>query len=195
MEATSVFSDSRFRHIYVCCFGSRMFRRKRPSKKTKTKAKTKEDVRVFQGYEDYLDKDDGAFQCDEGGRSHCCPKGYALGGAHISDNDFACRKLPALTQTTEYGQDTGNQRQGMIACKNGDYQVGAHGEDYIICRHNDDIRLGEEKVVQGPNNMNEGGKDMTGCPQGDDKVIWVMVGMHESDNKRLCQPVLGWKRP
>lgn len=159
------------------------------------KTKHKEDVQIFQGYTDYLDKDDHSFQCTEHDSSHCCPEPYALGGDHLGDNDFACRKLPTLAQTSEYGQDTSNQRQGMIACKDGDYQVGAHGEDYIICRHSNDIRLGEEKVVQGPNNMTEGDKSMTGCPQGDDKLIWIMVGMHESDNKRLCQQVLGWRRP
>jgi len=149
---------------------------------------------TFGGAKDVIDWNDNANQYDG---MHVCPSG-AIGALNLSKNDFACRALPTLAAPDKpYTVHAGeNEVNGMLTCHNGDYMVGAHGDDTIECQHNSDIKLGPITVDTNGSNYHYKNGDMHGCPQPSGGPVVVVVGIQDSKNQLNCAPVEGpWTVP
>ena len=140
----------------------------------------------FGGFTEYVDPDGG----NQRNGMHACPDGFGMGGDHLNDNRILCRRLPTLQHLDDPYVENSNQDHGMLACKDGYYAIGLHGENTLLCQKAADITLGARTVDTGSQNYN-----MHVCPQSSGGPEMVMVGMHESNNWRLCAPVQGWTVP
>ena len=146
-----------------------------------------DDVQVFAGYSEYVDPDSG----NQRDGMHTCIDGYGMAGDHLNDNRILCRRLPTLGKETGHYQESNNQEAGMLACQQGYFAVGLHGENTLNCSKYNGIKLGPHFTDTGTQ-----GNNMHVCPPtAGGGAITVMVGMHESNNWRLCAPIVGWKRP
>jgi cephalosporin-C deacetylase-like acetyl esterase len=116
---------------------------------------------------------------------HACPAGFAMGGAHISDNTFLCRPVDEPQQ--DCFVDYSTQRQQMHACPSGSYMRGYHdGRNELLCcfdRRAGSSHLGHEVLDRGTQDY--GMHVCTGHRAGS-----VMVGMHNGRNQFLCSPKL-----
>ncbi|NOK15836.1 hypothetical protein [Corallococcus carmarthensis] len=77
---------------------------------------------------------DAGTQCTVNGSTmHCCPVGYAMIGAHVTNNVFKCAQLSS-TSGARY-LDTGTSRNGMHACPYGSVMVGMNtSKNHLACQ-------------------------------------------------------------
>ncbi|RKH43161.1 hypothetical protein D7X12_13910 [Corallococcus sicarius] len=122
---------------------------------------------------------DAGSRCTVGGSTmHCCPTGYAMIGAHLSNDVFKCAQLSSTSGSRFL--DAGGRRNGMHACPYGSVMVGLHvSNDYLACQYPGTGVVSE--YVDG----DPGTKDsypMHVCGAGG----YAMSGIHVSNNLFNC---------
>ncbi|RKH63194.1 hypothetical protein D7V93_09100 [Corallococcus llansteffanensis] len=122
---------------------------------------------------------DAGTRCTVGGSTmHCCPTGYAMIGAHLSNDVFKCAQLSSTSGSRFL--DAGGRRNGMHACPYGSVMVGLHvSNDYLACQYPGTSVVSE--YVDG----DPGTKDsypMHVCGAGG----YAMSGIHVSNNLFNC---------
>lgn len=134
---------------------------------------------------EYVDYHDHAYQEDG---MHACPPGYAMGGAHVSDNDFLCRQISPPGFPID-NNDHGVQRNGMLSCPDGYYLRGYNdSQNRVLCSK----PKGMPSASFGSGEFIDGGSqqyNMHVCPNAPNDAAYrgILTGINNGANKFACR--------
>jgi hypothetical protein len=152
-----------------------------------------------QTYVDGGNGSDGHQETFNGISIHTCPVGYAMEGAHVSDNAFLCVEVVPTGQesnvTTLVDADTqapDDSSTTIHVCPNGMYMRGLHnGKNLLVCSAGANVGtinrfLDKDGATQG----SPQGYNMHVCPSRNN-YLTVMVGIQDSHNDFACASLSG----
>lgn len=142
------------------------------------------------GQEEVIDGPPGTQEVFNGTSVHVCPLGFAMLGAHVSDNRFTCVRVVPRGREHEVHTilDTGTQHDyccgNMHVCPGGMYMRGLHdGNNWLVCSDGADVVVEGSFVDQHGDHQANG---MHVCPTVDQGRITIMTGIHNGRNDFAC---------
>jgi len=141
------------------------------------------------GQEQKIDGPPGTQETFDGTSVHVCPVGYAMRGAHVSDNRFTCVRVVASEREREVHTilDRGTQhnfgRGDMHVCPGGMYMRGLHdGNNWLVCSDRAGVVVEGSFVDQHGDHQENG---MHVCPVEQGRIT-IMTGIHNGRNDFAC---------
>jgi hypothetical protein len=104
-----------------------------------------------------------------------------MGGVTFRDNVFRCRYVGQIV-TSYY--ETANQREGMLACREGYFMTGLHANNSVLHCSRNGNSVSSPSVVSGPAN-----NAITDCSGSTDLTAVVLVGYRHDFARMLCAAV------